>query len=135
MGTGSWACCIRMPQFLAKGDRSYWHRLKNEKPGVCFSAFFFSLITIHHQTCQAAQWEGVLDTVIYTETEQRDCLPYHCATVTSQSFSLGLSSPKQNQTRCLDDPVQQLTVLGCCLHTKSDMKSNSFCPKKSSGSS
>lgn len=30
---------------------------------------------------------------------------------------------------------QQLTVLGCCLLTKSEIKSNSFCPKKSSGSS
>lgn len=31
--------------------------------------------------------------------------------------------------------LQQLTVLGCCLHTKSEMKSNSFCPRKSSGNS
>lgn len=30
---------------------------------------------------------------------------------------------------------QQLTVLGCCLLTKSEMKSNSFWPRKSSGSS
>lgn len=30
---------------------------------------------------------------------------------------------------------QQLTVLGCCLLTKSEIKSNSFCPRKSSGSS
>lgn len=30
---------------------------------------------------------------------------------------------------------QQLMALGCCLLTKSEMKSNSFCPKNSSGSS
>lgn len=30
---------------------------------------------------------------------------------------------------------QQLMALGCCLLTKSEMKSNSFCPKNNSGSS
>lgn len=41
-----------------------------------------------------------------------------------------LSPPSVHMVRS-----QQLTVLGCCLLTKSEIKSNSFCPRKSSGSS
>lgn len=55
--------------------------------------------------------------------EERDCLLWLCYR--------GPAGPGQTGP----GRAQQLTVLGCCLHTKSDRKSNSFWPRKSSGSS
>lgn len=83
------------------------------------------------------QCEGILDTVKYTDTDtpkqNREIVSSCCATVTAQSF-FGVSNPNKPKGSS-GLPAQQLTVLGCCLHTKSDRKSNSFCPRKSSGSS
>lgn len=67
-----------------------------------------------------------------TQTEQRDCLLSLC--YCDRSVILWGVQSKQIKPAS-GRSAQQLTVLGCCLHTKSDMKSNSFCPRKSSGSS
>lgn len=53
-----------------------------------------------------------------------------CCAATSVRLWKKRECPRNRSTR-----PQQLTVLGCCLQTKSEKKSNSFCPRKSSGSS
>lgn len=70
------------------------------------------------------------------------CVPHLCRKVLTKIKS------RNEHPSALDNPCslsqsrpkiirssQQLTVLGCCLLTKSEIKSNSFWPRKSSGSS
>lgn len=132
MGTDR-ARCIRMPQFGQR--RQILLAPAQRRKTWCFCCVFLSLQFFINS--QAGQCEGILNTVKNTDTEtpkqNREIVSSRCATVTAQSF-FGVSSlNKPNQLPA--SFTQQLTVLGCCLHTKSDMKSNSFCPRKSSGSS
>lgn len=133
MGTGR-AHDIRIPQFsqrqhtlLAPAKRS-----KTQRVHIFFFSVRFLIILL------AGHCEGELDAVKYTDTEtpkqKREIVSSRCATVTVQSF-FGVVQSKQVKPSLPSCFAQQLTVLGCCLHTKSDMKSNSFCPRKSSGSS
>lgn len=134
MGTGR-AHYIRMPQFSQR-QHSLLAPAKRSETQCVPDIFFFSVRFLI--VLQAGHCEGELDTVKYTDTEtpkqKREIVSSRCATVTVQSF-FGVVQSKQVKPSLPSCFAQQLTVLGCCLHTKSDMKSNSFCPRKSSGSS
>lgn len=134
MGTGR-AHYIRMPQFSQRQHTLLAPAKRRETqfvPHIVFLSVRFLIIL------QAGRCEGEPDTVKYTDTEtpkqKREIVSSRCATVTVQSF-FGVVQSKQVKPIPPSCFAQQLTVLGCCLHTKSDMKSNSFCPRKSSGSS
>lgn len=137
MGTDR-ARCIRMPQF---GQRRQISLAPAQRKETWCARCVFSLYNSSSTRRQVSVKADIVP-VRYTDTEtpkqNREIVSSRCATVTAQSFfgGGGGGCPVQPKTRPASGRfAQQLTVLGCCLHTKSDMKSNSFCPRKSSGSS
>lgn len=131
--------------------RSYWHLL-NEETSLLLPQFFFYplLARLGIDSRDRSAWKAYR-----TLSEERhrhrnslnrkrgDCLLSLCyCDCFSRSLGWGPNKTKQQRRQkegekkqSTSASLQQLTVLGCCLHTKSEMKSNSFCPRKSSGSS
>lgn len=100
----------------------------------CFCCVFsrYGSLAIHRQVRARGTRHCQIHRHRNSQTGQRDCLLSLC--YCDRSVILWGVQSKQTKPASFRF-AQQLTVLGCCLHTKSDMKSNSFCPRKSSGSS